>query len=93
MRNLFRDIIRWFGWRPFKIESANTLKEINGQLIFGDNSRTTARSIVVEFSEPIDYRAFVKLVNDNTDILTGADFIQILVAGNDNEVFDKPEVK
>lgn len=93
MRNLFRSLIRKLGWRPFKITSARPMKEISGQLIFQDDGRVSARSIVIEFSEPIDYRVFVQLVNDNVDSLTTADSIQWLVAGNDGEVFDKSEVK
>lgn len=63
------------------------LKKINGKLIFEDDIRTTARSVVIEFSEKINYRALLQLlVNHKVELLKTGD-LGVKITGSDDLIF------
>ena len=67
------------------------LKEIDGKLIFGDNERATARSVVIEFSEPINYRALLQLLVENKEALLAEGHLAVQATGSDEPIFCPPK--
>ena len=63
------------------------LKKINGKLIFEDDIRTTARSVVIEFSEKINYRALLQLLINHKVELLKTGYLGVKITGSNDLIF------